>query len=133
MRFLSVCSPRKIYVDELDKIQNILKKDTNPSIDHIVIQPLQKAYNQTYFLQNDNYDLVSRHYGGSLDIVDKMGNFVKNIYYRDESLKDSYCVDYTLALVKNTLQYSNSNGIVWQSQFPQDENIQIDRLLDRLL
>ena len=99
------------------------------------IPPIQKAYHQTYFLQNDNYDVVSRHVGGSLDIIDKHGNFVKNLYYRDESNKDSHFPDATLFFVKNELRYSilGADNIVWCMQFPTMETIQKESLLERLL
>ena len=108
---------------------------TNASEQTHTIQPVQKAYHQTYFLQNESYDVVSRHFGGSLDIIDKHGNFVKNLYYREESNKDSHFPDATLCFVKNELRYSilGESNIVWCMQFPTMETIDESSLLDRLL
>ena len=62
---------------------------------------------QTYYLQSDTHFLVSRHYGGSLNIIDLSGNFVKNIFYRAEADKDSYFPDMLLIRTETGLSYRN--------------------------
>ena len=98
------------------------------------LAPIETKDDQTFFLRNDTHDLVARHHGGSLDIVDKSGSFVKNLYYRAEEDKGSYFPAMQLTLQGNHLVYGTKEKIYARICLDsQSTTVSLESMLERLM